>query len=58
MPFDAYFNKYTLTAINYIRPTNFYEVKKYSNLKEFIIKVKSGDFNQGFFMITQKDHRH
>lgn len=57
MPFEAYFQKYNTTAINYLRPNYQYTSKIYKGIKSLIVKISENSFEHGFIMASQKDHR-
>jgi hypothetical protein len=57
MPFEAYFQKYNTTAINYIRPNYFYTSETRKGVKSLVIRIAENSFKHGFIMATQGDHR-
>ena len=57
MPIEEFYKHFLTTSINYVRPTYFYESENQKNIKDMIIKLKP-NFNNGYVMVSQKDHRH
>jgi hypothetical protein len=57
MPFEAFYQRYATTAINCLVPNYYYSSKIENNVKSLFVRLKPNCFQNGFFMISQSDHR-
>ena len=58
MPLEAYYQNFVCTAINFINPQYYYQSSLQKNVQQFGLRIKLSEFTNGFFMVSQTDHRH
>ena len=57
MPYDKFFQRYSTTMINYLRPDYFYSSQPIKNASNLVVRFKASDLKHGFVMVAQPDHR-